>query len=74
MADNNSRGNGGGSNAARFLGIGFTLGLILGAPVLVGLVLDRLAGTLPLFLLVGVVLGFAGSLYYVYRALQGLGS
>lgn len=73
MADNNSRGNDGGANAARFIGIGFTLGLVLGVPVVVGFVLDKLAGTLPLFLLVGVALGFVGSLYYVYRALQSLG-
>ena len=74
MADTNSRGNGGGGNGARFLGIGFTLGMILAAPVLVGFVLDRFVGTLPLFLLLGVAVGFAGSLYYVYRALKSLGS
>ena len=73
MADTNSGGNGNGSDAARFLGIGFTLALILGAPVLVGFVLDRVAGTLPLFLLLGVALGFVGSLYFVYRAIKSLG-
>ena len=72
MADSNSRGNGGGSNAARFLGLGFMLGLILGAPILVGFILDRLIGTLPLLLLLGVALGFVGSLYYVYRAIRSL--
>ena len=74
MADTNSRRNGKGANAARFLGIGFAMGLILGGPVLVGFVVDRLVGTLPLFLLVGVVLGFVLSLFYVYRALRSLGS
>lgn len=73
MADSNSRGDGGRGNAARFLGIGFTLAIILGAPVLVGFVLDRLVGTLPLFLLVGVAVGFVASLLYVYRALKSLG-
>ena len=73
MADTNSGGNGNGSDAARFLGIGLTLALILGAPVLVGFVLDRVAGTLPLFLLLGVALGFVGSLYFVYRAIKSLG-
>lgn len=73
MVDHNSRGNGGGGNAARFLGIGFTLSLILGAPILAGFVLDKFVGTLPLFLLVGVALGFIWSLYYVYRTLQSLG-
>ena len=73
MSDNNSRRNGGGGDAARFLGLGFTLGLILGAPIVVGFILDRLIGTLPLFLLGGVGLGFVASLYYIYRALKGLG-
>ena len=73
MADTNSGRNGSGGNAARFLGIGFTLCLILGGPVLVGFILDRLVGTLPLFLLLGVALGFVGSLYFVYRALKSLG-
>lgn len=73
MADSNSRGNGGGGNAARFLGLSFTLALILGVPIVVGFVLDRVAGTLPLFLLLGVALGFVGSLYYVYRAIKSLG-
>ncbi len=73
MADRDARRNGRGGNAARFLGIGFTLGLILGAPVLLGFVLDRVVGTLPLFLLLGLVMGFVGSLYYVYRAIKSLG-
>ena len=72
MADSNSRGNGGGSNAARFLGLGVMLGLILGAPIVVGFILDRLIGMLPLLLLLGVALGFVGSLYYVYRAIRSL--
>ncbi len=73
MVDTNPRGNSGRGNAARFLGIGFTLAIILGAPILVGFVLDRFVDTLPLFLLVGVAAGFVGSLYYVYRALKSLG-
>ena len=73
MTDNNSRRNGSGGDAARFLSLGFTLALILGAPIIVGFVLDRLVGTLPLFLLAGVAVGFVGSLFYVYRALKSLG-
>lgn len=73
MADSNSGRNGGGGNAARFVGVGFTLAMILGVPVLVGFVLDRVAGTLPLFLLLGVALGFVGSLLYIYRAIKSLG-
>ena len=73
MVDTNSRRNRNGGSPARLLGLGFTLGLLFGAPVLVGFLLDRLVGTLPLFLLVGVAAGFAASLYYVYRALRNLG-
>jgi ATP synthase protein I len=44
---------------------------ILGA---VGLFVDNLLGTVPLFLLLGVGVGFAGGLYYLYRAIDELGS
>ena len=74
MVDTNSRRNRNGGSPARLLGVGFTLGLLLGAPVLVGFLVDKLIGTLPLFLLVGVAAGFVASLYYVYRALKTLGS
>lgn len=47
-----------------------TLGLLTAA----GFFVDRLLGTLPLFLIVGVGIGFAGGLYYVYRALKTLGN
>ncbi len=73
MTDTNSRRNRNGGSPARLLGLGFTLGIIAGAPIVVGFLLDRIVGTLPLFLLVGVATGFAASLYYVYRALKNLG-
>lgn len=47
--------------------------MAFGLPTVVGFFLDRLAGTLPLFLLIGLALGFAGGMFYVYRALQKLG-
>jgi len=47
--------------------------LIFGIPTVVGYFMDRLAGTLPLFLLVGLAVGFIGGMYYVYRVLQKLG-
>jgi ATP synthase protein I len=59
-----------GSNYARLFGVGFTLVFTLGILSAVGYVVDRLLGTLPLFLIVGLGLGFAGGLYYVYRALK----
>jgi ATP synthase protein I len=57
---------------ARFIILGFTFILILGILTVAGFFLDRLLGTLPLFLLVGLGLGFAGGLYYIYLALQKL--
>src|ERR671921_578155 len=63
MPDTRSQRNDARGNYARFVGLGFTLILIFGLPTVVGFFLDRLAGTLPLFLLtgrskvIGVVLG-----------------
>jgi ATP synthase protein I len=62
-----------GSNYARLFGVGFTFILILGILTAIGFFVDRLLGTLPLFLIAGIGLGFAGGLYYVYRALKTLG-
>lgn len=73
MADTNPGGQGGRGSAARFVGLGFTLALLFALPIVVGYVLDGVAGTLPLFLLLGVAVGFVASLFYVYRALKSLG-
>ncbi|ABG04607.1 hypothetical protein Rxyl_1646 [Rubrobacter xylanophilus DSM 9941] len=70
MADPDSRRDGAGGNAARFFGVGFTFISTVGVLAGVGYLLDRAAGTVPLFLLVGLGLGFAGGLYYVYLALK----
>lgn len=72
MTDTDSHGNRNGGSYARFLGLGFTLIVIFALPTVVGFFVDKLAGTLPLFLLIGLALGFAGGLFYVYRALQNL--
>jgi len=47
--------------------------LILGVFTVLGFFADRLFGTLPLFLLVGLGIGFAAALYYVFRSLGDLG-
>ena len=73
MPDTRSHRNDASGNYARFVGLGITLMLIFGLPTLVGFVLDKFVGTLPLFLLVGLAAGFVGGMYYVYRALQKLG-
>jgi ATP synthase protein I len=72
MPDTRSQRNDARGNYARFVGLGFTLILIFGLPTVVGFFLDRLAGTLPLFLLIGLAGGFVGGMFYVYRALQKL--
>ena len=72
MPDTNSQRNDGGGGYAHFLTLGFTFVSIIGGLTLVGFFADRLLGTLPLFLLVGLVLGFVAGLFYVYRALQSL--
>jgi ATP synthase protein I len=73
MPDTRPHRNDASGNYARFVGLGITLMLIFGLPTVVGFVLDRFVGTLPLFLLVGLAAGFVGGMYYVYRALQKLG-
>jgi ATP synthase protein I len=73
MPDTNSQRNDAGGGYARFLTLGFTLIAIIGGLTALGFFVDRLLGTLPLFLLVGLVIGFVASLIYVYRALKSLG-
>lgn len=72
MPDTDSHGNRNSGSYARFIGLGFTLIVIFALPTVVGFFVDKLLGTLPLFLLLGLALGFIGGLYYVYRALQNL--
>jgi F0F1-type ATP synthase assembly protein I len=55
------------------VGIGFVFLLILSIIGAIGFVVDGLLGTLPLFLLVGIGVGFAGGLYYLYRMIDELG-
>jgi ATP synthase protein I len=73
MPGTDSHGNDAGGNYARLFGVGFAFLLVLGILTAIGYFVDRLLGTLPLFLIAGLVLGFAGGLYYVYRALKTLG-
>ncbi len=73
MPDTRSQRNDADGNYAHFVGLGITLILIFGLPTVVGFFVDSVAGTLPLFLLVGLAVGFVGGMYYVYRALQKLG-
>ena len=72
MPDTGSHEDNAGGGYARFLGLGFTLLAIIGALTASGFFVDRLLGTLPLFLLVGLVVGFVAGLSYVYGALKRL--
>jgi F0F1-type ATP synthase assembly protein I len=62
------------NNYARSIALGFTLLLILVALGGLGYLADALLGTLPLFLLLGLVAGFALGLYYMYVTLKNMGN
>ncbi len=72
MADTDPRRDDTGPGYARFFGLGFAFMATLGVLAAVGFFLDKSLGTLPLFLLIGLVVGFAAGLYYVYQALKRL--
>ncbi len=63
-----------GNNYGRSIALGITLLLILVALGGLGFLADTLLGTLPLFLLIGVVAGFALGLYYMYVTLKNMGN
>ena len=53
--------------AAQFTGLGWYIALAIVAPTLGGVWLDRRAGTAPLFLLLGVLLGVTLAFYGAYH-------
>ena len=73
MPSTDSHGNNAGNNPARYIGLGFAFILILCVLAGGGFFADGALGTLPLFLLVGLGVGFAGGLYYLYLQLKKLG-
>lgn len=73
MADTDSNGRNAGGSAARFAGLGFTFVFLIGVFIAGGYGMDRLFGTLPLFLLLGIVVGFAVALVYLFFQLKKLG-
>lgn len=60
----------GSSEYARLIGVGFSFLIIVALLCGGGLLADRWLGTLPLFMLVGLVLGFLAGLYYIYLAIK----
>jgi ATP synthase protein I len=73
MPDTRSQRNGASDDYARYIGVGFTFVFIVVVPAAGGFFVDKAFGTLPLLLLVGLGLGFAAALYYVYREMNKLG-
>jgi ATP synthase protein I len=73
MPDTRSQRNGASDNYARYIGVGFTFVFIVVIPAAVGFFVDKTFGTLPLLLLLGLGLGFAAALYYVYREMNKVG-
>ena len=63
-----------GNNYGRSIALGITLLLILVVLGGLGLLADKFLGTLPLFLLIGIVVGFALGLYYMYVTLKNMGN
>jgi F0F1-type ATP synthase assembly protein I len=73
MPDTNSQRNNPDQNYARFFHIGFAFMFIIAVFTVGGYGLDWLVGTLPLFLLLGMLVGFGAALYYLFTALKQVG-
>ena len=73
MPNTDSQRNDSGANYARFFHVGFAFMLIIAVFTGGGYLLDRLVGTLPLFLLLGMLVGFGAALYYLFTALKRVG-
>lgn len=73
MSNTDSRGRDTEPGYGRYFGLGFAFVATLGVLAALGFFVDRALGTLPLFLLGGLGLGFAGGLYYVWVSLKSMG-
>jgi ATP synthase protein I len=73
MPDTRSQRNQASGEYARFVGLGFTFMIIIAALTAGGYLLDRLFGTLPLLLLVGLLVGFGAALTYLFVSLSRVG-
>lgn len=71
----NTDSNGGNTSGgyARFVGLGFTFVFVIGLFIALGYGVDWLLGTLPLFLLLGMVVGLGAALYYLFVRLKDVG-
>jgi ATP synthase protein I len=66
MVGSDPDGRNAGGDYVRYAGLGFTFVFLIGVFVVGGYGLDRLFETLPLFLLLGIVAGFAAALAFLY--------
>ena len=73
MPDTRSQRNQARGDYVRFAGIGFTFMIIIAAFTAGGYLLDRLFGTLPLLLLLGLLVGFGAALSYLFVSLSRVG-
>jgi ATP synthase protein I len=73
MPDTRSQRNQASGDYARYVGLGFTFMIIIAALTAGGYLLDRLFGTLPLLLLVGLLVGFGAALTYLFVSLSRVG-
>ena len=73
MPDTRPQRNQASGDYARFVGIGFTFMIIIAVFTGGGYLLDRLFGTLPLLLLVGLLVGFGAALTYLFVSLSRVG-
>ena len=73
MPNTDSQRNDSGGNYARFFHVGFAFMLIIVVFTGGGYLLDWFVGTLPLFLLLGMLVGFGAALYYLFTALKQVG-
>jgi ATP synthase protein I len=73
MPDTRSQRNQASGEYARFVGLGFTFMIIIAVFTGGGYLLDRLFGTLPLLLLVGLLVGFGAALTYLFVSLSRVG-
>ena len=74
MPDTDSQRKNASGEYARYVGLGFTFVFIIAVCTAGGYLLDGLLGTLPLLLLLGLVVGFAGALTYLFVTLSKLGN
>lgn len=58
---------------ARFAGLGFTFIALIALFTVGGYFLDRLAGTSPLFVLMGLFVGFVAAMGFLFVRLKELG-